>query len=397
MCARLNEDVVVLSDDQDAVERGEVHRDCHVTRELIKIKIPADSGGEFGVAGGGHELAEFDDPLLLFIGEFRLGIIGLVIGRPVIAQVGEGAGGHRLEDVSFPGAEAIAEEILVDVLHDGIESEVRPLVPARNGHIHSGIGRARRGHTGISVELVRQHFIHPARVRDIVVQVDLANAREPASLLKLVDVHLHRTLRLKSGLHPCAITLVAHGNVAQHLTIEVHIRMHIFELDAGSRRQAVAFALFAAQAGASAGARTSAQCHVQARAKLIFAERSGPAAIPCREPLLGQTKELISGESAVPVSIALAHEGWNEETRGTKINRTGRPGCDDRTPDWRIAAWHAKLAGRFHRLPLFGGEREMDCPDCGALEEFIGRLRGGPRGRPSRRSGRQRRTHQHRY
>ena len=87
--------------------------------------------------------------LLLCVGQVGLGIVRLVLDRPVLAPVGEELLGGRLEDGALPCAEPVFGEVLVHVLGDRVQTEVAFGRLAFDGEVDLRVGGARCERTGV--------------------------------------------------------------------------------------------------------------------------------------------------------------------------------------------------------------------------------------------------------
>lgn len=103
---------------------------------------------------------------------------------------------HRLEDGAFLGAEMPVRPVVVGIFDDGIQTQIVVGVGSRCRNPNPRIGGARRRDSCIAIQGVRQRFIHPRGVGDVVVEIDLGH---PGKLLvgdELVEVELERFLSL---------------------------------------------------------------------------------------------------------------------------------------------------------------------------------------------------------
>ena len=121
---RVEVDVVVLPDGQDAVEVAGPDRHRQEPGELVEVDVVADTGGELGVGRVRDEAAELDEAALLGLGQVGLRVVDLLVGLPVVAQVGEDVRGDRLQDRPALAELPVGEEVLVHVLDERVEAEV---------------------------------------------------------------------------------------------------------------------------------------------------------------------------------------------------------------------------------------------------------------------------------
>ena len=128
-------DVEVLPDGQHAVERREPHGDGHEPGELVDVDEVAELSREFRVVGAGDELAELDHPAFLPVRQFRLGVVGLVVFDPVVAEVVEEVRADGLEQRALVGAEVVLCEVPVDVLDDRVQPDVLPVKLVRDADV----------------------------------------------------------------------------------------------------------------------------------------------------------------------------------------------------------------------------------------------------------------------
>src|SRR5207249_10732411 len=96
---------------------------------------------------------------------------------------------------------------------------------------------------GVAEESVRQNFVHPTRIRYVIVEVELRDARQLLPFVEMVQVHFERAFQGASRLHPGSVALVADCHVFEKPPLKFQIRMDIFKLDPSRGSQAVPLAL----------------------------------------------------------------------------------------------------------------------------------------------------------
>src|SRR5207253_9932373 len=99
---------------------------------------------------------------------------------------------------------------------------------AGNREIDARISGARPGHARIAIEPVREHLVHPARVGDVVVQVERGDAGQLLAFELDLEGALIRPGRGEEG----AVALVTHGNILEFLSLEFQVGVDVGELDA---------------------------------------------------------------------------------------------------------------------------------------------------------------------
>ena len=234
--------VIILPRPENAVHGREPDRDRHETREFVEVKIIAEFGGKFRIVRVADQFAELNQALFLFVRQVRFRIIRLLVVAPVVAQIGERIGCHRLEERAFPGGKPLLDEVVVHVLDQRVKAEVFFVKLAGDRDVNPGIGRARRRHAGVAKQPVGQNFVHPTRVRDIVMEIEFGQTGQLLALDVLVQIELQRAFERTARLHECAVALVTHRDVAEAMTFHLQIRVDVFKLDPHRRCQAVALA-----------------------------------------------------------------------------------------------------------------------------------------------------------
>ena len=285
-------EVEILPRAQNAVEVAHPGGERHEPGEILQLEVVADGGRETLLAGTGDELAGLDDPLLLFIREFALGVVGLVVGVPIVAQVTKKVRRHRLQKRSVGGSKVLLDEVLAHVLHQVVEPEILPVVQIRHADEHLRVSGPWGGNPAVAEQPVGDGLVHVARVAHRIVKVDLGHSAQFLPLHELVHVDLHGALQPLAGTEEGSVALVADTHFLESMRSEFQIGLGIRELNAECGGDAVAAALRSLE------------------------------------------------ETPVPAPL------------GT----------------WALH--------RLHRLPLPGGERQVDVPDLGGIEDFL-RARDG--------------------
>ena len=103
--------------------------------------------------------------------------------------------------------------IFVEVLYHGVETEILLFVHSRNRDIDFRIRRQWSGNPRIPVEAVSECFIHPTRVGDIVVKVELGASPQMTAFDTIVEIDFEGFFDRSLRLHERTVTFVTYGNV----------------------------------------------------------------------------------------------------------------------------------------------------------------------------------------
>ena len=287
---RVQVEVIVLADLENAVQRRKVDGHRHEPRKLVEVNEVADPRGHFRIGGVAHQFRQLHHPTDLPLGNLGLGVVRLLEFRPRLAHVGEQVCRHRLEDRSVASAEAVFGKVLVDVLDDRIEAQVLPVVLGGDGQVDLRVARPRRGNAGVAVEAVRDRLDHAAGVGHVVVQVQLGEAGELLTLDEVVQVQLQRPFQCRARLEKCPVAFVPHSDVVQRGFFEGHRPPHDVEVDADGRREAVALATRAAQEDGEPGLERALRVErrLQAGAQRVQVKPTGLRVVPVSEPAPGE-------------------------------------------------------------------------------------------------------------
>ena len=181
---------VILTEGKNGIEGAEPHSHRHETTEGLDIEELWGSTSEVRIAGLGDESGEVDDPLLLFCRQLGLGVVDLLIGLPIVPQVLKQGRCHRLENGAFLGAKMPVRPAVVRIFDDGIQTKIVVGMGSRCRNPDPRISRARGWNSSIAIQGVRQRFIHPRGVGDVVVEVDLGHAGKLLVGDELVEIEL---------------------------------------------------------------------------------------------------------------------------------------------------------------------------------------------------------------
>ena len=363
---------VVLTEGEDRIEGAQPHRHRHEPTEGVDIEELRSAAGEFGIVGLRDQPGEVDDPLLLFRRQLGLGVVDLLVGLPIIAEILEQRGCDRLEDRALLGPELRLGPTVVGILDDGIQTEVAVGVDTRRGDPHPGVGGARRRHSAIAIQRIGQGLVHPRRVGDVVVEVDLGHAGELLFGNELVEIDLEGLLVAHARPHVRAVALVAHGDIGQALAPDLQIGVDVFEDDARRAAQAVAPAFLrqehrpeSAAPGATAGPTRAAgtprpprppgtsgfhrQRPIETLPQRIGVEMAFLVLVPFRRPAPECAQEFIAGHCGILIGIERPHPHRRHEPIGVEA-----PASSERTLTAALG-----LEG----LPLPGRKLKPDIPD----------------------------------
>src|SRR5947207_11091231 len=89
LCLRMEIDIIILADGQNAIQRRKPNCDRHKTSEFLQINGLAELGSELLIVRFAHQLREIDHSTRLFLGYFGFWIVSLFVILPSIAQVGK--------------------------------------------------------------------------------------------------------------------------------------------------------------------------------------------------------------------------------------------------------------------------------------------------------------------
>ena len=173
----------------------------HEPQELIDVEVGRNFLPEPFVVGLLDQAGERNETLRLIGRRLGQGLVWAPIFLPVLAQVVDAAKPLGPQEQAFPGMEAILEERPIHRLDQGVQAQVDPVIPARDGEGHLGKRSAGRGHARFPEEGEGKGLARLRRVERAGLKLDRAEPVE-IEVSEAGEVDLERALQGRRQM-PC--------------------------------------------------------------------------------------------------------------------------------------------------------------------------------------------------